>query len=246
MKKMTILAILLTGLLYSNNTKASSFSIINHPQKVYNLLDRSTYQVDGFVEGQLAAGGTGFLIKGKSGKLYLMTNMHVCGHFKKMRMTQRNKVKWGKVLKKDISNDLCLIAYPYKKGKPIKLAKRVNNFERAFSLGYPNYALTPVEGPVGGFRISTLDLPKEDATRAQCKGENISIFTYKTWTGSYPVCRRSYKVRKISFPTQPGASGSAVVNAKGELLGVLSMSVYKGNFGLMSTLESVKKFINKN
>lgn len=167
-------------------------------------------------------GGTGFAIKGASGKDYIMTNRHVCG-------VQANgviRVQVGeaepifrKVVYMDDIHDLCLI-----EGvdglAPISLGSNQNAGDSIYVVGHPGLRmLTVSKGEYIGRR--TIEMMYQVLRKEDCPGSVYPADAfYKFFTGKDFICTKHYESLTTTAVVYGGNSGSPVVNRLGNLVGV--------------------------
>lgn len=186
--------------------------------------------------------GTGFHVKTKSGKVYILTNKHVCSIPGPLKVE-----KYGddigivrKIIKKSADHDLCVMeALPDAKG--IEIGNDIENGESVYTLGHPRGdALTIAEGEkIDELEIQLVDDFKEDGS---CEGE---VIRQEGWFGPVDYCVITRRSIQFSTPTYPGNSGSPVVNKYGNLVSV----VFAGNrnvenMGFGVPLDYVKTFLS--
>jgi S1-C subfamily serine protease len=166
-------------------------------------------------------GGTGFAIKGDSGKEYIMTNRHVCevGEKGYVRIQTLKKSYFKKIVYKDPVHDLCLIE-GVRGLSPISIGSDLNKGDFLYVVGHPGLRqlTTSVGEYIGNKRIELMfDVEK----REQCPGRVIELPPlYQMFTGKEFICLRSYSALATSAVIYGGNSGSPVVNRWGNLIGV--------------------------
>lgn len=168
-----------------------------------------------------------------SGKTYVLTNYHVCASYSKSKegedafyvgisksIDEEKQIKMMKVITADIEKDLCLVEPIQQEG--FKLAKELKRGESVFLLGHPSGSeLLLMEGEY---------VSPKSIIVAQIIGFFILPIPYDS--------------AHISNMAYGGNSGSAVLNNRGELSGVLfagSDNVKIYNF--MVQLDKVKEFL---
>jgi S1-C subfamily serine protease len=173
------------------------------------------------------SGATGFLVKGKSGKLYVMTNNHVCELEQDGTVlgTYQGDVYVLEVVKRYMFNDLCVLAAPGTATKYMKIAKSYELGETAYVLGHPQ--LEPLSLAVGELSdLVTINIiVKSNGTQAECSGPT---YTYHTddlplmakLFGITSMCSRSLRANSSSITISPGNSGSPVLNIWGSVVAV--------------------------
>lgn len=167
-------------------------------------------------------GGTGFAIKGDSGKDYIMTNRHVCeaqsNGVIRVKVGDKQPI-YRKVIYSDTVHDLCLIE-GVKGLAPISIGSVQERGDFHYVVGHPGLRqLTSSQGEYIG--RSVVKLLFEVAKREQCPGEVIELPPlYQMIMGREFICVRSYDAMATTAVIYPGNSGSPVVNKYGNLIGV--------------------------
>ena len=168
-------------------------------------------------------GGTGFSIKGKSGKSYIMTNKHVCFGAANNVVGIQNKNE-AAILKNivhiDNEHDLCLIEGD-EKFPALSLGSDLRIGEFNYIVGHPGGRdLTVFSGEyTGNKNVRILDSikNKEDCVGELYIFEGIMQFIY----GMEFACIRTYESLGLTTNSYPGNSGSPVLNKFGNVVGVL-------------------------
>lgn len=200
-------------------------------------------------QGHILGGGTGFSIKGPSGKKYIITNAHVCEMYKGASEADVQEpddtIKTRKIVEISQDTDLCLIE-GINELSPISLASSVSIGENAAIIGHPELMpLTIAYGdivedklyqvPMG---IIGMDMPEE-----QCKLPKNRIIDVETFLGPLSVCVEEVEAYRITATSLPGNSGSPVVNYRGQLIGVDFAGDNDIHWGLVIPLDDVKDFL---
>lgn len=167
-------------------------------------------------------GGTGFAVKGESGKEYIMTNRHVC----EAQSNGTIRVKpagsfpvYRRVVFMDSVHDLCLIE-GVQGLAPLSIGSNQEKGDHLYVVGHPGLRqLTTSQGEYIG--RAKVDLPYDVAKREQCPGQVIELpFFLRFMYGVEFLCMRSYDSLATNAVIYPGNSGSPVVNKWGNLIGV--------------------------
>ena len=168
-------------------------------------------------------GGTGFAMKAKSGKNFIVTNKHVCeievDGWVFIKPTNKSGV-YRKVVYVDNKHDLCLIEGD----------SRLNNLELAGSprinqinyvIGHPALRdLSIAQGEFIGYK--TIEMPEDVSTRAECKWKVLELpEIYRFIMGRDFLCLKPFKSLSLTTVSYPGNSGSPVLNRFGRVMGVL-------------------------
>lgn len=168
------------------------------------------------------SGGTGFFVKGKSGKTYIMTNRHVCetsGDSEYLTAKRGESVVGVKVkiIKKSDNHDLCLVeSFDLTQG--LRVANSIYKNETVMAIGHPGLehliaskgrfiANTIISVPVG------VNLTEED----KCPGVLVPVRSMFVFN----VCIIKYVSSRIFLYIKPGSSGSPLVDFFGNIVGVI-------------------------
>lgn len=167
-------------------------------------------------------GGTGFAVKGASGKEYIMTNRHVCGvqeNGKVRIQVNKNTAYLKKVVYESKAHDLCLIE-GIKGLAPLSIGSDQIKGDILYVVGHPGLRqLTVSAGEYIGRTF--IELISEAETREECKGTVYDApFMYILLTGKDFICVQSYESLETTAVIYGGNSGSPVVNKWGNLIGV--------------------------
>ena len=199
-------------------------------------------------------GGSGFHVKAPSGKIYILTNRHICrladGNdvLKVERSTESGehfevpaKEYYRKVVKRYPFHDLCLV-------ESIQEESYIDVSEDLFTqttlslIGHPG--LRPVsitQGEyIGTTKIRLTTKIVDDPSKCKRTSDKIMLLNYII---GYR-CFKTYIANRINMIGYPGNSGSMVVNSYGELVGVLFAGNRRAITDLyMVPLEDIKDFL---
>jgi TPR repeat protein len=125
---------------------------------------------------------------------YLITNEHVAGGGAQVRLVTASGLISAKVVKVDAANDLALLKAEGKfVALPVAASRAVKLGSTAVTVGFPNIGLQGFAPKFARGEIASLSGPQDDARFFQ-----------------------------ISVPLQPGNSGGALVDERGNVIGIVS------------------------
>lgn len=231
---------LLAGLLYLG---------ANAPQWHLNWLESSVGKVVVKVvrDDQAISGGTGFHVKAKSGKTYILTNAHVCAVSEDGKEALIQIPKTDRFVKKKIievykKHDLCLIE-ALEGYIGADLASSVEPGDNVRALGHPR--LRPMRGALGEYlgdsdiQVVTAQLVyPEDALKCEQEGGQVMDWMFMSF------CVKKYTAMETTVTIFSGSSGSPLVNFWGNVVGVIFAGDNKTNYGFAVHLDYVKDFLS--
>lgn len=194
-------------------------------------------------------GGTGFVVEGKSGKKYIMTNRHVCEAAvdDTVRLKGKDFTRFAKVLYRDDVHDLCLIsARGLEDLDAISIGSDLNIGDYLYVVGHPGLRkLTTSVGEYIGHE--PVELLFDVEKREQCPGRVIELNPFQQlFMGVEFVCLRSYDSLATSAVIYGGNSGSPVVNKWGNLIGVaFAGNTQQERDNYIVPLSYIKRVLNK-
>lgn len=168
-------------------------------------------------------GGTGFAVKGGSGKDYIVTNSHVCDAQEDGWMlikSDRGFSAFKEVIYQDENHDICLIEGDNRLD-PLDVGSAPEVGDYNWIVGHPGLrSLTVSQGEFVG--NSQVKLAFAVSNESQCKGEFIKLdpltaFFYRTPA----ICIITYKSYATTAVAYGGNSGSPVVDIWGNVIGIL-------------------------
>ena len=125
---------------------------------------------------------------------YLITNEHVAGNAAQVRLMTASGLILAKVVRVDRANDLALLKAEGKfKALAVAGSREINLGRTVFTVGFPNIGLQGFAPKFARGEIASLSGPQDDARFFQ-----------------------------ISVPLQPGNSGGALVDERGNAIGIVS------------------------
>jgi serine protease Do len=169
-----------------------------------------------------AGGGTGFTVKGRSGKPYTITNAHVCDMAVSAMLSastdETGRYSYITIIEADPEHDLCLLTQ-VSGTSPLQLANEYEIGEEVAMMGHP---LLEPKTFVTGF------LSHEKAIQVQ--GESGL---------------RTADCLRATTATFHGNSGSPVVDYRGDVVGVMFAVSEDMPFGCAVPLRHVKAFLSR-
>lgn len=183
--------------------------------KAKEALRKTTVMVNG-----LSCIGSGSFVNSQTGKVYLLTNAHVCdcARYKgRLYATRDNgELIVATQVKLDWSADLCAAEVKVHRDA-LDLAPRFLPRTRVYTRGYPGGRLTESAGAARGNVEWDFDIPIQDLGTCPA-GAQRSLGL----NGNLAECRLHFVSTLTSLYGRPGASGSPVVDPEGHLVGVMS------------------------
>ena len=203
-----------------------TFSAISFPELHHNYIRHKVGNAVVEIVDPDQGGGTGFHVKGKSGHVYIMTNVHICEMSKNDKPLLVTTDTLGEMIPRKVlfmskKHDICLME-PLPGVEGISLASNVDIGEPVTIVGHPHLRpLTVEEGEIIS-KDSKVTIPKSivltEEQKKACNGEIISV---PSFFGILDVCvivDYAYQAKLVAYP---GNSGSPVVNKWGNVIGLL-------------------------
>lgn len=226
-------------------TVASGLFVLQLQQTPEELVASKVVRVANYAG---TSGGTGFLVKGNSGKTYILTNAHVCELSEKTKLFthEEGRPVARRIIEVSEVADLCLLeADPSSEG--LDLATDVQPQQFVKIIGHPLLKPVTIEEGRISFKeqVDVLGFVIEnDEQREACAGptkriEKVNFFFFQI--DACIISQMAYMVNAVSYP---GNSGSPVVDERGDVVGVLFASNNK-NWSFVVPLEEVKAFLDK-
>lgn len=197
------------------------------------------------------SGGSGFAIIAKSGKLYTLTNAHVCDGVKDAEgyvyghdAESENRTVKLKVLEISDFTDLCLLE-PMPKAKGFEMASYAPKiFDKAFVVGFP--ALEPLQ-PSEGILLRPIGIEVvENKPVSECTQEKERVVTQTIdFLGlriSQDFCVMHLVAYSSTIKIFSGNSGSPVFNAGGDVIGVVFAAGLPNN-SMIVRLDDIVRFL---
>jgi len=222
-------------------------------------------------EPESGASGSGFYVRGKSGRLYLMTNHHVCRAehtenvlpmlddprdpkiigknmiFEEMGGRRFN----GKVVSVSEDEDLCLIDATSRSDERrgvMVASSKPNIDDRTFIIGaFGYYPYFVRDGRV--ILHSQDSYSRSDLSVQQCllrKNRGYSVLVISQGQSVKKYCLHRRESMTLSNRVFPGSSGSMVLDQYGRLIGVVKELDMRHNMGRAVEIEAIKELLDRN
>ncbi len=196
-------------------------------------------------------GGTGFVVPGKSGKIYILTNNHICraADSKPMIAIYRGDRYIVNKVKNYSDNDLCLVEAPSTAKSGFRLAKLSSLGERVYAVGHPLLEdITVTEGELSTYL--TIEMPLGyNFEPKDCFGNNKKLllplpddFAAAVF-GIKNICVEELDVQSATIPILPGNSGSPILNIYGNVVAVAFAANESGTHSYVVPLAAIKDFL---
>jgi len=223
----------------------------NRVHKVYleNKVGQNTLFIKSMPDSILQGSGTAFEVKAPSGKVYTLTNRHICELANANgELSIYDKKVTGELVTKKIvqvydKNDLCLVegldGYD-----GLTIGDDVHVGDTVFAFGYAlGEAMNVAEGRVKEYGFTTLIDPSTPLEA--CVGPRHAIKSINFLFFSIPVCTVTLDSINTSVFIYPGNSGSAMFNSWGNVVGVFFAGNTRTNWGNAAPLKDVKSLLSK-
>lgn len=217
-----------------------------HSDYLLNKVGSNTVFITNPKGALIQGSATGFEVIAPSGKIYTLTNAHVCELGKDQIVLIQEKRHSDRLIPRHIievysENDLCLIeGLPGYEG--LSLADSVDIGDLNYAIGYPlGQAMNLSSGFIKNFEKVEIALP--EVTTDNCVEPGMRIKELNTLFGPVPVCMIQRRSIHTNIPIYPGNSGSPMVNAFGHVTGVIFASNNQTTWGFAVPLDDVVDFL---
>lgn len=175
--------------------------------------------------------GTGFYIEAPSGEIFILTNKHICDGSIGGKLIEYNRK--GETLLQDIvkiskDHDLCLVTTKNKEGLSLASSGELFEADQAFVIGHPRGLPLRIQegrimGEVDAIFPWLLDIPMAKKSLRESSviiiPETLPKNQLKTILRKYKL--RTHKALQMNLLIAPGNSGSPVIDATGDVIGVV-------------------------
>lgn len=190
---------------------------IKTPREIRSILEPNVLWI-----GSLSGShGSGFISNYK-GFRGIVTNSHVCEIAKNgvqlyVKTNLNEQTHRVEILHRDRSNDLCITTVPKKlRSKGLTLGMQPHEGDSIYILGFPyGNRKTFVSGEWTGEKTITI---LYSYSKKECPGRFKNVISY---FGKFTTCYIDILSGEITASIYPGNSGSAVVNNRGLVVGVV-------------------------
>lgn len=228
---------------------ATSFSLsVDHLHSAY-LLDKvgsNSVYIQSPAGAKIQGSATGFEVVTPSGKVYTLTNAHVCELQKDGNVLVQEKRYSNRLIPKRVieiyeENDLCLVE-GLEGYEGLSLASSWNVGDLNYAIGYPmGEAMNLSSGFIK--EQANVKIIETEIDAADCKGPHQHMEKFPTFLGNLDFCVTIRRAIQTNIPIFPGNSGSPMINAFGHVTGVVFASNNETHWGDSVPLEDVKEFL---
>jgi S1-C subfamily serine protease len=162
--------------------------------------------------------GSGFHVKNSKGKMFLLTNKHVCGEDLNTKVTiYKNNTEFDtEIIKLSKKKDLCALK-PFPNAKSYSFNHRLYINEPVSVVGYPsNYPLYVSKGDIIG--SISYEYPIDTSSKADCESQGGYWSSVLILTLKIHHCIFSNKMLVSTNSVRPGNSGSPLVDFFGNVV----------------------------
>ena len=193
-------------------------------------------------------GGSGSVVETSPSESKILTNAHVCeGALKRggvvTKVDGEKHLVTGYYLSDE--HDLCLVTVAADLHSKVEIADQAPSlYEEATITGHPSLMPNVInKGLFGGRMIIEIMTGMRKCTKEEMEDPAKGFFCMLL--GGLPVIK-SFEAATVSATIMPGSSGSAVLNSKNELSGVVFAGNSRGlSYALIVPYEAVRNFLSK-
>lgn len=193
-----------------------------------------------------AGSATGFEIKAPSGKIYTLTNAHVCGLQKNGVVMVEEKRHSHRLIPRRVlevytENDLCLVE-GFENYEGLSIADDVDIGDISYAIGYPlGEEMDLSTGFTKG--LIEVEIAVPEIPLNQCEGPHLKRDKFEGYLGSFETCAILRKAMQTNIPIYPGNSGSPMFNIYGHVTGVIFASNQQTHWGSAVPLSFINEFL---
>lgn len=214
-------------------------------------------------------GGTGFSVKAKSGKTFIVTNAHVCALSRDTKTilinTEDGKHIRRRIIKVSGKSDLCLIdglkgvtglsvgpspeigqiiasvGHPSLLPLTLSRGEIITRVDVTILKGIVNTPEYPMDMPLPGADLLTPDQCKQPKNKIIIQTVNFGFGGPQQIALCLDITKKAYKTNMIILP---GSSGSPVVDFWGRVVGV-AFAGDQNNWGAVVSIDDLKDLLSK-
>lgn len=192
------------------------------------------------------SGGSGTILSSTPNLSFVLTNSHVCEVTRSGGLVNKENGNsfFVQAFKRSMTHDLCIIAVAADLHAESSIAKESPlPLEESTVSGHPR--LLPLiinKGHFSGKSIIQVMTGLRPCTEEEFKNGKTGVFCMLI--GKLPVVK-TYEAQTVSNLIQPGSSGSAVYNTKGEISAVIFAGSGDIGYGFAVPFEFLSQFLDK-
>ena len=179
------------------------------PPSAVSQAAEALFRVESVFSGSEYSRGTGFAVRSREGRKFVVTNRHIVQEDKGF-----SNPSDPESLKMEFPQSIELINWVTKERFTIKQPVRVSIYADLALMEVPNYT-----GPT--LQIARFNMKRDSKTSYMMGFEGKDLMYYQMRSWDIFFSSESFLMGMTYFPLRRGASGSPLLNGKGQLIGVL-------------------------